>query len=156
MRWSTILLLVLVGVVVWYYWPQTGPMVLEPTPETSEEDQTSQPPPPPQPQATRITCPVCGGEGQLMLRQQTDPGRMKSMRSGGVDKPYACQVCGGCGFRELVVPVNGRVCPDCGGMGKRVYDPPGRDTGSRPATRLRARPCMRCNSKGYLVFPPGR
>ena len=101
-------------------------------------------------QSQHIICVACNGEGQLMLR--------KCLGYKGKDKAYTCAVCGGRGFRDVVIPANARICPDCGGMGKRKYNAAKavftceRET----ATRLTARPCMRCHSLGYLNLPPAK
>lgn len=128
------------------------------------------PPPPPPPMNTptsqRITCPACQGEGQLMLRLMTQSqSRGGSLskgnsfaRGGSTDKPYACPVCGGLGYRTLTLPVGAGLCDDCKGMGKRLFNPAVRKyTDSKDeSTRLTAKPCMRCNSLGYIHAFPNR
>lgn len=145
MRFGTLLLIVVLLAAGYYLWTQWN-----------------QPPPPPapapvQPAAQRITCPACKGEGQLMMR-----GEAQQKGSGGHirdDKPYACPICGSIGYRTWTLPGGAIVCPDCQGMGKRLYDPRDMrvvDFGTTENIRLHGAPCKRCNSKGYLKTPPAR
>jgi predicted RNA-binding Zn-ribbon protein involved in translation (DUF1610 family) len=123
MRWGSLVLVALLGVGAWYVWPRQKAEVPAPPPVIQEA-------------TPRVVCPVCSGEGQLMLRQKN--------RS---DTPYACQACGGRGYRELSLPAGAKLCPDCGGMGKCAH---------KAGTRVTAKPCMRCNSMGYLKYPPAK
>lgn len=142
MRFNTLLLVLVLAGAGYFLWDRFQP-----------------PPPPPPPPASpagpvqvRLTCPACSGEGQLMLVQ----GHAR------FDKPYACPICGGRGFIVRVPTPGAQLCPDCKGMGKRLYNsrtqrfvdvPPSE---AEKAVRLHGSPCQRCGSTGYLVKPPGR
>lgn len=101
----------------------------------------------------RVVCPACGGEGRLMVRLK-----------GGQDKSYACPVCGSLGYKADGVPAGGSTCPDCRGIGRRVYSQkqgcfvPFEQIRDLPYAeeRLVARPCMRCGGTGCLRVPPAR
>ncbi len=56
----------------------------------------------------RILCPQCKGEGAVMVRRGTN------------DVKMMCGLCMGAGKREFDMPSRDEVCPDCGGMGKRI------------------------------------
>ncbi|HRZ13744.1 MAG TPA: hypothetical protein P5567_14975 [Kiritimatiellia bacterium] len=142
MRFNTLVLLAALAGAGYFLWTRLAP---------------PPPPPPPPPVAAgptqvRMTCPACGGEGQLMLIR----GHAK------MDKPYACPICGGRGFVARVPPPGAQACPDCKGMGKRLYNSQTQRFVNCPpsekelAARLHGSPCQRCGSTGYLVKPPGR
>lgn len=60
----------------------------------------------------------------------------------------------------MEVPAEAHLCPDCAGMGKRLYDPTTRgyvpNSVRSGSVRYTMRPCMRCHSLGYLKTPPVR
>ena len=64
-------------------------------------------PAPHAPDPGRVKCPQCAGEKFVMVRS-----------SGvGTDFRQACPICAGKGFRQLTVPADKKLCPDCRGMG---------------------------------------
>lgn len=139
---SGVLLLIVVMVAAGYYlWTQWNkPPVHAPTPV------------PVAPTANRLVCQACSGEGCLMLVR----GHAKT------DKPYACPICGGQGYINRAPPPGAPLCPDCRGMGKRLYNSSSQRLVEFPPSekekfvRLRGAPCKRCHGMGYVRIPPGR
>ena len=79
-----------------------------------------------------------------------------------IDKPYACPICGGKGYINRKPKAGAQLCPDCKGMGKRLYNSHSQRIIKYPVSEgdksviLHASPCKRCNSAGYLQMPPAR
>ena len=65
---------------------------------------------------------------------------------------YACPVCGGSGGRTLTLPVDGKLCPDCHGMGRRLYGKKGFVSQVDEDEQMMARPCARCGGTGYILL----
>ena len=82
---------------------------------------------------TRMVCPLCKGEKVVML------GRVPYR------KVQNCPVCGGIGYRMLVIPADMAICPDCQGMGVVYWGNP--DAGEAVQTS----PCVRCNMTGLIA-----
>ncbi len=141
LRIFDVLLLAVLGGLGYYGYGFLHPPAPQPPTPTAAPVQNTQ----------RIVCPVCKGEGQLMLRSQKDCSKTIRLSKGSPDKPYACMVCGGRGFRDLILPPGCQVCPDCGGMGKRPTTPNACST-----VRITAKPCMRCTSAGYIRHLPAQ
>jgi hypothetical protein len=60
-------------------------------------------------------------------------------------KVQNCPVCGGIGYRILVIPADMVICPDCQGMGLVYWGNP--DQGETVNTV----PCVRCNMTGLIA-----
>lgn len=79
-----------------------------------------------------------------------------------IDKPYACPICGAKGYIIRKPPPVAQLCPDCKGMGKRLYNTSSQGFIPWPTgeldlpVRLHGSPCKRCNATGYLQKPPVR
>lgn len=159
MRLFPIALLAALAAGGWYYWshrPRDGrietPAATPSVEASGSRDSTSHSPPPNPMTSTatttrqRIVCPACLGEGQLMVIR----------RHAKVDRPYTCPLCVSAGAIERSVRAGAKLCPDCGGMAKRLYDPSTQRVIDLPPaesdlqTRLNASPCKRCYGTGLV------
>jgi len=106
-----------------------------------------------------VICPQCKAEGSIMVRRKI---------SGTItDTKVMCGLCMGAGKRAFEMPARSEVCPDCGGMGKRVLiqrgggntttPDQGRMSGMAQGGFQNLSPtstsCVRCLSKGYFIRP---
>jgi DnaJ-class molecular chaperone len=76
-------------------------------------------------QLQRIICPVCHGEGLVVY--DGGVGTAKSLKGRQSDFPIVgnplerrgqtCPICGGAGYKNITIPRNTKICPDCHGMG---------------------------------------
>ena len=98
--------------------------------------------PTPRPSTQKVICPACAGEGSLMYRPS----------AGDIQTRYPCPVCNGTGGRELTLPKGCKLCPDCSGLGKRLYCSNTRSycSGPNDQYRMTGRPCKRCSMHGYV------
>lgn len=95
----------------------------------------------PTPGAQKVICPACAGEGILMYRP----------KSGDIQTKYPCPACNGAGGREIQLPQGTKLCPDCSGIGKRLYCSNLRKySGPDDNYRMSGRPCKRCALRGYV------
>lgn len=93
------------------------------------------------PGSQKMICPACAGEGFLMYRP----------KAGDVQTKYPCPVCNGNGGRIVQLPSGTKTCPDCSGMGKRLYCAALHQySGADDQYRMSGRPCKRCALCGYV------
>lgn len=93
------------------------------------------------PSSQKVICPACVGEGFLMYRPN----------AGDIQTKYPCPVCNGSGGRMIKLPPGTKNCPDCSGMGKRLYCSSLRQySGADDQYRMSGRPCKRCSMCGYV------
>lgn len=96
----------------------------------------------PLPSTQKVICPACAGEGNLMYRPS----------AGDIQTRYPCPVCNGAGGRGIALPKGSKLCPDCSGLGKRLYCSSTRSYSNGPNDlyRMTGRPCKRCSMHGYV------
>src|SRR6266849_4198736 len=82
---------------------------------------------------TRIICPLCKGEKEVLLGHP--PNR----------RTQTCPVCVGVGYRMLEIPTGMAICPDCKGMGLVYFGDADR------GEPVRTTNCTRCGATGLVA-----
>ena|SRR6266852_313176 len=82
---------------------------------------------------TRIICPLCKGEKEVLLGHP--PNR----------RTQTCPVCVGVGYRMLEIPAGMAICPDCKGMGLVYFGDAAR------GEPVRTTNCTRCGATGLVA-----
>lgn len=117
-------------------------------------------------QTQHIICPVCNGEGGIMIRRSPSAlsakdGKIRrdTLSATVEDVRETCPMCLGSGARNFVLPPRAELCPDCGGMGKRLSKI-GAGAGASSLSHQgydNQAPltigCSRCLGKGYIMRP---
>ena len=105
----------------------------------------------PQKVTGRVDCYLCEKEGVIMVRNNQ-----------GIDKQKTCPFCSNKGSVNIRLNQKGStICPDCGGIGKRIYNAKEKELvalkkiNSRfrfdPTSGMAVKMCQRCKGDGVVI-----
>jgi hypothetical protein len=124
-----------------------GPSAVAPTPSSPGAPVATTPvigPPEPQGQLLRIQCPECSGSGVIM-------GSSRLSQESGKERPRPCPICGGKGYKDLLIPPGYELCSNCGGFGATMGS--GGGSGKEGGFTVKKDMCAMCAGRGYVKAP---